>query len=311
MRVIFATAIAIIAALATTARAETEDGDDWLASLDDAWAPRLAAGEPIVVMAHVPLCDNRVLHCGNKIVGDGDHPDGNLYWNTDEGFLGWFGRRDSGWTPVKLAATSTAPADVLAVRVWHRRFAPAGAWKSRGVKKSFDVYVVAWAWRGTAIDDTLAAYLDDVYGDGTRTIELADHTVLAAGGASTIVAWVGHNRLMDVAPIDWAARAAHGSSRARGVIAEACQTAPYMAADVSSRERVPLLMTNDFLFAGATAFEGVVTQFARGGTLAEMRTLATTQYAQGEQLPVAHVARIFTNPAERRWPGPGKNPGAK
>src|SRR5262249_48911047 len=137
------------------------------------------------------------------------------------------------------------------------------------------------------------------------------HTKLAAGGASTIVAWVGHNRLMDVAPIDWAARAAHASTRPRGVIAEACQTAPYMAADVSSAERVPLLMTNDFLFAGATAFEGVVTSFARGGTLAEMRTLATAQYAQGEGLTVAHVGRIFTNPAERHWPGPGKTPSAR
>ena len=301
-------ALAMLLVIATPAHAA--DGDDWLGALYDDWAPRVAKGEPIVVMAHVPLCDNRVLHCGNKHMGDGDAPMTNLYWNTDEGFLGWFGRKKSGWTAVSIES-SGAPDDVLDARVWHRRFAPTAAWRSRGVKDPFDVYIVVWAWRGIDIDQTLAAYLDDVYGDTARTITLADHTQLAAGGASTIVAWVGHNRLMDVAPIDWKARAANSSTRTRGVIAEACQTAPYMAADVSSPTRVPLLMTNDFLFAGAHAFEGVVTAFGRGGSLAEIRALATEQYAQGEGETVRHVGRVFTNPAERNWPGPGKTPRAR
>jgi hypothetical protein len=297
---------AIVIALVLLARpALADDGNDWLAGLYDAWAPRVAAHAPVVVMAHVPLCDNRILRCGSKRMGDGDTPSTNLYWNTDEGFLGWFGRKGSGWRAVAIRDTG-APADVLDVRVWHRRFAPAAAWRARGVADRFDVYIVVYAWRGIAIDQALAAYLDDVYGDAPRTITLADGTELHAGGASAIVAWVGHNRLMDVEQPDWAARAAHASTAPKGVIAEACQTAPYMAADVSSPARVPLLMTNDFLFAGAHAFEGVVTAFARGGTLSEIRTLATAQYAQGEGETVRHVGRVFTNPAEPRWPGPGK-----
>lgn len=297
--------IAALLLSANAARADDADGAAWLDALYDAWAPRVTHGAPIVVMAHVPLCDNRILRCGSKRMGDGDNPDTNLYWNTDEGFLGWFGRRGSGWRAVDVKEAG-APADVLETRVWHRRVAATGAWRAHGVTDPIDVYLVVYAWRGTAIDATLAAYLDDVYGDTPREVTLADGTTLHAGGASTIVAWVGHNRLMDVEPIDWAARAAHATAAPKGVIAEACQTAPYMAAEVSSPARVPLLMTNDFLFAGAHAFEGVATAFARGGTLSEIRTLATAQYAAGEHQTVRHVGRVFTNPAEAHWPGPGK-----
>jgi hypothetical protein len=299
-------AIAIVVLGATSiARADDASGDAWLASLYDTWSPRLAHGAPLVVQVHVPLCDNRVIPCGNRRLGDGDHPDGNLYWGTDGGFLGWFGRRGSGWSRVALADATRAD-DVLDLRVWHRRVAAAGAWRARGETDPIDVYVVAFAWRGTAIDAGLAAYLDDLYGDAARTIRLADGTELAAGGAAAIVGWVGHNRLMDIEPIDWAARAAHGSSTPRGVIAEACQTAPYMADGVSSAARVPLLMTNDFLFAGAHAFEGVVTSFARGADLAMIRRTAAQQYATGEGRTFAHVARAFTNPSDPRWPGPGR-----
>jgi hypothetical protein len=308
-----AIAVVVLGSLAASATARAgdptpADGDAGLAGLYDTLAPRLAAGAPLVIQVHVPLCDNRVLACGNRKLGDGDRPDGNLYWATDGGFVGWFGRRGSGWTPVALAADARRPDDVLDLRVWHRRVAAAGAWRARGARAALDVYVVAFAWRGTAIDAGLAAYLDDLYGDAARPIALADGTTLDAGAGAAIVAWVGHNRLMDVDPIDWRARAAAmpATARPRGVIAEACQTAPYMAEGVSSATRVPLLMTNDFLFAGAHAFEGVVTAFARGGDLAAMRRAAAVQYAAGEGRTIAHVARAFTNPSDPRWPGPGR-----
>ncbi|MEK7425213.1 MAG: hypothetical protein AAB131_15385, partial [Actinomycetota bacterium] len=119
------------------------------------------------------------------------------------------------------------------------------------------------------------------------------------------VAWGGHNRLMDVDPVDWAERArAHADNATKkGVIAVACHTADYMAADVPSPTRVPLLMTRDYLFAGAHSFEGVVSTFAAGGSLAAMRRAAIRTYAKGEGKTEQHVGGAFTNPADKRWPG--------
>src|SRR6478736_1400318 len=84
--------------VASTAHA---DPNAWFDSLTDRVVADLAAGKPLVVQAHVPLCSNEIISCGNKKLGDGDAPDTNLYWITDEGFVGWFGRRGSGWKQVK------------------------------------------------------------------------------------------------------------------------------------------------------------------------------------------------------------------
>src|SRR5262245_1577670 len=127
----------LIAIICASTAAHAQDASDWLAGLYDTWAPRVERGEPIVVTAHVPLCDNRIIRCGNKRLGDGDNPDTNLYWNTDEGFLGWFNRRGSGWDRVKIK-DSGAPSDVLETRVWHRTLKPQEAWKDRAVDKKIE-----------------------------------------------------------------------------------------------------------------------------------------------------------------------------
>jgi hypothetical protein len=73
------------------------------------------------VQVHVPLCEGTIIACGNAKLGDGDNPRTNLYWATTEGFLGWFGRKGSGWKAT-LVATGDAigESDVLDLRVWQR-----------------------------------------------------------------------------------------------------------------------------------------------------------------------------------------------
>ena len=45
-----------------------------LAALYDRIGADLAAGRPLVVQAHVPLCDSSIIRCGNHGLGDGDTP---------------------------------------------------------------------------------------------------------------------------------------------------------------------------------------------------------------------------------------------
>ena len=274
--------------LVTVAQAEPRpEPEAWLAQLTDDVIVDLAAGRPLVVRVHVPLCDNRVLRCGNRRLGDGDVPRWNLYWGTSEGFLGWFDRAGSGWTRAPEPAPAGRDPDILDVRVWRRHVVASPAWRTRGAPARFDVEVVAHAWRGTAIDRALAAYLDEVHG----------------GGASEarIVAWVGHNRLMDVEQPDWAALAASASARRRGVIAIACHTGAYLADVMPAAARVPLLFTRDFLMASAPTLEGAVMAFARGEGYAGVRSGAARGYATGQGKPVNRVTHAFTNPADPRW----------
>jgi hypothetical protein len=190
--------------------------------------------------------------------------------------------------------------DVLEVRVWTRTVAASPAWRKRGVPAKFPVYVVAFAWRGQAIDRALATYFRDLYGTGTREVVLPDGTKLAAGGGAQIVAYVGHNRLYDVEPPDWAKLETRGAT-VRGTFAIACNTGPFMADHVSSAQRVPLLYTNDFLMASAGAFEGAVLAFAGGGDYLAIRIGAAKGYSTAGDHDFNKIGGVFTNPSDRRW----------
>ena len=289
-------ALCILLLIAGTATAKP--ADDWLGALTDRVIADLAAGKPLVVEIHAPLCEGTIIACGNKKLGDGDNPDTNLYWSTTPGFGEWFSRRGSGWKRVlKQDASETGDADILAVLVYRRTITAPRAWVKHGAPKQFELDLVIHGWRGKAIDRALAAYADDVSGKGTRDLTLADHTKLAAGGAAQLVAFVGHNRLMDLDTFTWP----EPGKVTKGAIAIACDTAPYMKEQVSAATRVPLLMTSDLLFANAAPLEAAVLAFATGGGYADIRKDAATAYAKIQEVPVKRVWGTFTNPSDKRW----------
>jgi hypothetical protein len=289
-------AAAVLCLSAPALAGPSEDEAAWLDGLTADVVADLTAGKPLVVQVHVPLCDNDIIPCGNARLGDGDNPDTNLYWATSPGFGRWFTRKKSGWTQV---AELGPDGDVLEVRAFRRTVTASKAWRTAGAPKMFDVYLVAYAWRGEAIDAALAAYAEDLYGGAERRIVLDDGTELAAGGAARIVAYVGHNRLMDVDAYDWPA--ASDGAPAKGAVAIACHTAAYMDEAVPAAERVPLLMTRDFLFANAAPLEGAVLAFAAGGDYAAIRKAAAAGYATAQKKKPEKVQGAFTNPADRRW----------
>jgi hypothetical protein len=294
----FALLLPLAFALTSTAHAAPSTEEEWLGSLSDRVIEDLKAGKPLVVEVHVPLCDNNIIRCGNKKLGDGDNPETNLYWSTTPGFGAWFNRKNGGWKRMlKLAEGETGDKDVLALHVYRKRVNAPASWKSRGAPAKIEIDIVVHGWRGSAIDRALAAYAAEISGQSSRTITLADKTTLEAGGAAQIVAWVGHNRLMDLDAFTWPAP----GKATKGTIAIACHTAAYMEDNVPAATRVPLLMTRDFLFANAAPLEAAVLAFASGGTYAQIRLDAATAYAGIQEREVKHVFGAFTNPADKRW----------
>jgi hypothetical protein len=267
-------ALLVVAALAT----------DWFDGLTEKVIDDVKAGKPLVVEVHVPLCSNEIIRCGNAKLGDGDNPSTNLYWATTPGFGKWFARKDSGWTRTvhKTDAKDTGDPDVLELHAYKRTITTSAAWRKQGAPKSYEVQVVIHGWRGSAIDKALAAYAADVSGQGTD---------------ARIVAFVGHNRLMDLEKFDWP----KAGDDIKGTIAIACHTKSYMKEDVPTATRVPLLMTNDFLFSNAAPLEAAVLAFARGGDYAQIRKDAATAYAAIQKREVKRVQHAFTNPADKKW----------
>ncbi|HEX5063763.1 MAG TPA: hypothetical protein VFV99_30500 [Kofleriaceae bacterium] len=275
-------ALLVLLALAAPASAAASSEDDWLTGLTDRVVDDLTAGKSLNVLVHVPLCDNTIIACGNAKLGDGDTPSTNLYWSTTPGFGQWFQRKGSGWTRVSVETKDTGDKDVLEKHIYRRTIATPAAWRKRGAPKQFTLEVEIRAWRGSAIDRALAAYANDVSGKGS---------------SAQLVAFVGHNRLMDLDTFAWP----EPGKDVKGAIAIACDTAPYMKKQVSAATRVPLLMTADLLFANAAPLEAAVLAFARGGGYAQIRKDAATAYAGVRKRPVEKVIGAFTNPGDRRW----------
>ena len=243
-----------------------------LAGLYDHIAADLRRGEPLVIEAHVALCESSIIRCGSKTLGDGDSLATNLYWATDGGLRGWFERRGSPWRRVERRGRE---GDVLETVVYEQRFVPSGAWGRRGVKAPFIVRVTAHGWRGRAIDGALDRFVHELY-----------------AGDAHVAAYVGHNGWMDRDTLTWP----HGGgARVRGFVAIACLTRDYLARALSAPTRVPLLLTRDLLFAGSHALDGAITAFARGGSAADIRLGASRAYAGGERKPLARVQTLFTN----------------
>src|SRR5262245_56551698 len=297
---------AFISIVARASAAAAEDENQWLLALADDVRADIAAGKPVVVQVHVALCDNSIIRCGGSGLGDGNSLRRNLYWATTEGLAGWMDRRDSGWSPeLRTTGNAVGEPDVLEVRAWRRELAVPRAWARPGMPARFVVHLVGYAWRGAAIDRALSAYLSDLFRNRARAIALppsaSGQHVLDAGGAARIVAWVGHNRLMDVSA-DWAqlARTQEPAFR-KGTIAIACYSARYLRPALPAPTRVPLLMTASFVMASSAAMEGGVMAFLAGGDFTAIRVGGVAGYASGQRRPVERVRAGFTNPSDRRW----------
>lgn len=280
----------------------SEAASGWLDGVYARVAATVKSGKPVVLQAHVALCDNSIINCGAQ--GDGDNINKNLYWTTSGAVDGWFRRQRAVWSEVSRSDAPPGTTGVLQVRIYRAHVGPSARWRQRGVTRPFEVYAVIYGWRGKDIDKALQAYMDDLYHCTPRAVALPGGGVLQAGGQAHLVAWIGHNRMMDLDREQLRRlllRTDGCPQQPKGMIAVACRTGSYLGRYVSSAERVPLLLTDSLLFAGTHAFEGAARAFMYGSSLAEIRTAGANAYAEGQGKPPGRVNSAFVNPTHKHW----------
>lgn len=247
------------------------------AALQHRVAADAKAGKPIVVEVHVALCEKTIIACGGRGLGDGDSLATNLYWATTGGFRGVFERRDSPWRLIESRDAKSNDADILTTHTLRRTFTTDAG--------PVEVELRAHAWRGKAITRTFERYVADLRDSDAH-----------------VVAYVGHNGLMDLGDSALAKLLAKPPVRARpiGTAAIACASAPYLRR-VSDDSRIPLLFTTDLLFASSKALEGTLEAFFTRQSLSAIRTAGAAGYAADQHKPVARMMGTFTNPSDPRW----------
>jgi hypothetical protein len=234
------------------------------------------AGKPLVVHVLVALCDNvnqGIVPVPAKL-GNGADPDNNLYWGALYGIRGYFSRA-RGWKRVLL----------------QKRLSPAVLERAVFVapERGTHMYVVADAWEGSRIRDTISEFLEMASGRHAETVRVGDES-LAAGGESHVVAFVGHNGLMN---FDAPAAKAGLATPARATIVLACASQPYFEELLRRAEALPLLVTTGLMAPEAYSLEaGLREWFATGNVLAA-RMAAAAAYARYQRCGQQTARQLF------------------
>ena len=273
------TASAIAACLASPAGAATGEEVQARISTD------VARGRPVIVHVTVALCDND--HQGIVPVpvslGNGQDPATNLYWGARYG-IGTFFWHEAGWT--RIAVRRPDDPRILERSVFFRLLPRAG--------RNVPTYLVADAWDGAQMAPAIERFWMFAGGaveDTVRLLSAGARTVLAAGGASQVIAFVGHNGLMDAPSGPLPVISGHAGARSGIVLA--CLSKSYFTDVLHGLGAHPLLLTTGLMAPEAYTLDAAIRAWVGGGTPAATRDAAAAAYRRYQGCSVAAALRLF------------------
>lgn len=217
-----------------------------------------ARAEEKRIAVFVGLCDNAtqgIVKVGAKI-GDGNKPDDNLYWGCSDGLKSYF-KASRRW---KLEKRETATGDERILERLTFRHVSAKA------------VLVAEAWRGSNLKDCYLA---------------SEKAMLS--GENQLVAFIGHNVLMDTA-IEAPAKKAVGKTDA---IVLCCISDRYFRERLEDAGVRPVLLTMQLMYPGSFILHDALEPWLLGKDRKALRTAAGAAYARSQKIKTAAATGVF------------------
>jgi hypothetical protein len=224
----------------------------------------------------VALCDNEsqgIVPVPARI-GNGDDPANNLYWGARFGVKTFF-KRASDW---KLIAETRNPrAGILERLVFNHQ--------------TKNIHLIADAYRGREIKRCVADFFEFSAGRSGETIT-ANSIELQAGGGADLVAYVGHDGLMDFSLDSYPQKA---DDRRRDAIMLACVSKRYFAEPLRKTGARPLLWTTGLMAPEAYVLKAAMDGWVLNENGEEVRRRAATAYNQYQRCGVNAALRLFSS----------------
>lgn len=237
----------------------------------------VATAKPLVVHVSVALCDNE--HQGivpvPAAIGNGRDPRNNLYWGADFGVKSWMLRHEK-WQRVE--ASGAKPPAVLERLV---------------LRKTIDgrvVYLVADAWDGAEIRATIDDFLESAAGLRRGVVTTRDGVQLGTGAAADVIAYIGHDGLMEFSSNARLTPAAGAHPRS---IVLACASRPYFEPLLVRAGSKPLLLTTGLMAPEAYTLGAAIAAYVRGG---DVREAAAAAYHAHQSCGIKGARRLFYVP---------------
>ncbi|HRD51969.1 MAG TPA: hypothetical protein PKY96_04900 [Flavobacteriales bacterium] len=232
------------------------------------------AQQPRVAHVLVALCDNE--HQGIvKVpagIGNGQNARTNLYWGAGYGVKTHFDRAEE-WTRIPCEA-ATEP-HILDRAVWRHR--------------DSSVYIVAEAYDGRNIREATIDLLRYAGGAGPRQV-LANGTALNAGGNASLIAYVGHDGLMDFT-LEERYNGPVGNTRETIILA--CISKRYFAEHLRATKAQPLVWTTGLMAPEAYTLRAALNGWVRRETAEQIRERAATAYDKYQRCGINGARRLL------------------
>ena len=244
----------------------------------DAKAPRNSV---TVIHVFVALCDNvnQGIVPVAAALGNGDDPLRNLYWGAAFGVKTFF-TKSKDWRLLPTQTQSDKSSSVVLERSIFKR-------------RDAEVFLVAEAYRGLYIQQATQDFLAAAAGTPGETVDVSSDgktVTLHLGGSASLIAYVGHDGLMDfhLASFPKARDQEH-----RDAIILACASKSYFAEALRATGAKPLLWTTNLMAPEAYVLSAAIEGWLRKETDEQIRIRAASAYNQYQNCGLQSAQKLF------------------
>lgn len=210
----------------------------------------------------VALCDNKYqgIVPVPAAIGNGQDPKNNLYWGAGYGIKSFFIKKNKEW---QLVSSVKNPMENILERLVFKH-------------RSKNIYLLADAYDGRLIKQTIIDFLNAAAGKNPVTVENGNKPVYF-GGAADLIAYVGHDGLMD---FSLEQEFEGEATRKRETIILACYSKNYFKPHLKSSGAIPLLWTSGLMAPEAYTLHDAIHEWANNASPAQIRTAAAKVYSK-------------------------------
>lgn len=222
----------------------------------------------------VALCDNKYqgivpVPAG---IGNGQNAATNLYWGAGYGVNAYF-KKSKEWQFVSYLPN---PSDTILQRSLFKH-------------RSKNIYLLADAYDGKYIKQTTVDFFRSAAGGKEVKIKIPGRE-LFFGGASDLIAYVGHDGLMDFKLTETFEKT---SARKREAIVLACYSKNYFSSLLKPTGTVPLVWTTGLMAPEAYTLHDAINVWANKGSSSAIQQAAANAYSKYQKCSVKAASRLL------------------
>lgn len=221
----------------------------------------------------VALCDNKYQGIVKvpKSIGNGQDPNNNLYWGCGYGVRTYF-KKSTEWQEISRRKVDKICLERIVFK-----------------HKTRNYYLIADAYDGQYIKECTVDFLNSCSGAKKDTVMIGKN-IIGINGNAKLVAYVGHNGLMDFSVLG---SFENKDGKTRQAIIIACASKQYFSPYIRSAKANPLVWSTHLMSAEAYTVHDAISAYIAGGTDAAVRESAAAAYNKYQKCGIKGARRLL------------------